>query len=122
MKKLSEGKYEILTSKADAIDKFMQLQGICREELSDGQCILFYCTKKGKITVHNPQGRHYENQSSTRLCANVTEQGGKTYVTYYTAFSRFVNISKLISLVLDIIVSALCLIMIIMSGEKSRIL
>ncbi len=96
----------------------MQLQGVCREKFSDGQCVLFYCTKKGKITVGNPSIRRYERQSSTKLCANVTEYGGKTYVTYYTEFNRFVNISKLISLVFDVIIAVFGIIMAIISEEK----
>ena len=34
MKKIEQGEFEIFTTKADAIDKFMQMQGVCREELS----------------------------------------------------------------------------------------
>ena len=34
MKKISQGKYEVLTTKENAIGKFMQMQGICRGEIS----------------------------------------------------------------------------------------
>ena len=54
MKKISQGKYELFTTKADAIDKFMQMQGVCREELSSDKQIEFYCSKKGKVTITNP--------------------------------------------------------------------
>lgn len=105
MKKISQGKYELFTTKTDAIDKFMQMQGLCREEINDYQLIEFYCTRKGKITVTNPPSRHIERTYSTSLYGEVIEQDGKTYVSYYTVYSYYNNILKIISLVLLTVMS-----------------
>lgn len=109
MKKISQGKLELFTSKEDAIDKFMQMQGLCREEINDYQKIEFYCTKKGKITVTNSPSKHIENTFSTSLYGEVIEQDGKTYVSYYTVYSHFNNILKVISLVSLILMSLLAI-------------
>lgn len=61
MKKIKQGEYELFTTKADAIDKFMQMQGLCREGFNDYQQIEFSCTKKGKITVTNPPSKYIKN-------------------------------------------------------------
>ena len=100
MKKIEQGKFRIFTTKADAIDKFMQMQGLCREEINDYQRIEFYCTKKGKITVTNSPSKHIEHTYSTALYGEVIEQDGKTYVSYYTVYSHYNNILKIISLVM----------------------
>ncbi len=103
MKKLSEGRYEIFTTKADAINKFMQMQGICREELSDEKAIEFKCFKDGKIFISNLPTRHIENDNATDLFAQVIEQDGKTYVTFYTNFSKSTVVWKFIAITLDIL-------------------
>ena len=74
MKKISQGKFEIFTTKADAIDKFIQMQGVCTEKISDENPIQFYCTKKGKIIITNPPRRRVENHYSTNLFAEVVQQ------------------------------------------------
>ena len=78
MKKISQGKFEICTTKADAIDKFMQMQGVCREELSSENLIEFCCSKKGKISITNPPKKHIEHTNSTNLFAEIIEEDGKT--------------------------------------------
>lgn len=103
MKKISQGQFEIRTTKADAIDKFMQMQGICREELSSENLIEFYCSKKGKIAITNPPKRRIEHTNSTNLFAEIIEEDGKTYVTYFTVYSHFNNVLKFISLIMLII-------------------
>lgn len=100
MKKISQGKLQICATKADAIDKFMQMQGLCREGINDYQRIEFYCNKKGKITVTNPPSKHIEHTYSTALYGEVIEQDGKTYVAYYTVYSHYNNVLKIISLVM----------------------
>ncbi|MBO5200071.1 MAG: hypothetical protein J6B93_02205 [Clostridia bacterium] len=100
MKKINQGKYELFTTKQDAIDKFIQMQGLCREEINGYQQIEFYCTAKGKISVTNPPSRHIEHTYSTSLYGEIVEQDGKTYVEYYTVYSRYNNILKIISLVM----------------------
>ena len=42
MKKISQGEFEVFTTKADAIDKLMQMQGVCREEISGENAIELY--------------------------------------------------------------------------------
>lgn len=100
MRKISQGKFEIFATKTDAIDRFMQMQGLCREEINDYQRIEFYCTKKGKITITNPPSKHIEHTYSTALYGEVIEQDGKIYVTYYTVYSYYNNILKIISLIM----------------------
>ena len=98
MKKIHEGRYEIFATKADAINKFKKLQGICREKINNENAIQFYCSKKGRITISNPPSRYVENQNSTELFAEIVEQDGRTYVVYHTAFSKANNVMKWISL------------------------
>lgn len=98
MSKISQGKYEIFTTKADAINKFMKLQGICRQNLSEKEAIRFYCDKKGEILITNPPSRDIRNDNSTTLSAQVLEEGGKTYVTYYTRFDESNRVLKLVFL------------------------
>ena len=66
MKKIEQGMFEIFTSKADAINKFMQMQGVCREELSSENLIEFYCSKKGKISITNPPPRKVDKCDYTK--------------------------------------------------------
>lgn len=122
MKKISQGKYEIFTTKQDAIDKFMQLQGTCREEISGENCIEFYCFENGKIIITNPPRRRIENENSTELFAEIIEQDGKTYVTFYTAFSQSNNVLKLIFLVIDIISAILAIAWTILNEVKIHVL
>lgn len=59
MKKITQGKLEIFTSKANAINKLIQLQGVCKDiENSNNRPIEFYCNKNGKITVESLYSRH----------------------------------------------------------------
>lgn len=105
MKKISQGKLELHTTKAQAIDRFMQMRGNCREKINGDSSIRFYCSKKGRIVITNPPARHIENVNSTNLYANVTEQDGKTYVAYYTAYSRGNNILKIVSIIITIVLT-----------------
>ena len=119
MKKINQGKYELFTTKQDAIDKFMQMQGICREEISGNNNIEFCCSKKGKIIITNPPTKHVENDNSTNLFAEISEHDGKTYVAYYTAFSKSSNVSKLISLAIYLMMAVFAIALIIIGKEKT---
>ena len=119
MKKISQGKYEVFTSKADAIDKFMQMQGICREELSNEKLIEFYCSKKGEITITNPPTRRVENYNSTILFAEILEEGGKTYIAYHTVFSKSNTIAKSFSYAMSIIAAIVAIIFAIIAANKT---
>lgn len=119
VKKISQGKYELFTKKEDAIDKFMQMQGVCREEISGQHAIEFYCSDNGKISITNPPKRYIQNTNSTNLFAELIEQDGKTYLTYYTTFSRSNTVLKMITLVISIIVIVLAIIFAIMNEDKT---
>ena len=119
MEKISQGKYEIFTTKADAIDRFMQMQGVCREEISGENPIQFYCSKKGKIVITNPPTRHIEKDNSTNLFAEILELDGKTYVTYYTAFSKSSNVLKLIFLAIYILMAVFAIVLCIVGEDKT---
>ena len=102
MKKFSQGSIEIHTTKADAIDKFRQMQGYCREEISGENSILFKCTKKGKITIFCQSARKGRaNLRSIRLLATITEQNGKIYANYLTRFSRAYGIVNSVLIGMD---------------------
>ena len=104
MKKISQGKFEVSTTKADAINKFMQLEGYCREELTYNRCLSFYCSKKGKIYISNVNsGSNKYTCDSTHLIANVVEQDGKTYVTYLTRFSSIINVIGIVFIAVYIV-------------------
>ena len=100
MPKINQGKYEVFTTKEDAINKFMQMQGICRERISGENPIEFSCNKKGKIVIANPSSnrrsprRRTADYNSTNLYAEVLEESGKVYVNYYTEFSVLNQFSK----------------------------
>ena len=104
MKKIREGKYAISTTKYDAISKFMQLQGACRETLTDDERIRFYCSKKGRLTITDPpsmRAKYYRN--STNLYGQVIVQDDETYVTYYTGFSKWNYYGHLVGIVISIL-------------------
>lgn len=119
MKRISQGKFEVFTTRADAIDKFIQMQGICREEISGENSIEFYCLKNGKIIITNPPTRRVESENSTQLFAEIVEQNGKTYVTYHTSFDTSNNVLKRIFLVLYIIMAVAAIILAVINGEKT---
>ena len=118
MNKINQGRYEVFTTKADAIEKFMQMQGSCREELSDRSPIEFYCQKNGEILISNLPSSRSEYRSSTDLFGEVVEQDGKTYVTYYTSFSKANNVLKTISLIFTIIIAIVAIVLAFVSGNK----
>ena len=111
MKKIAQGKYEIFTTKEDAIDKLSQLQGVCRETLTSENRVKFYCTKKGKIGTTNPYTRSVTGINSTNLYGQIIEENDKTYVTYYTSFSKLNYILKIFSIMMDIVVGIFAIIL-----------
>ena len=120
MAKINQGKYEVFTTKEDAINKFMQLQGVCREKISEENPIEFICTKKGKIVITNPSSnrRMTDGDNATNLFAEVLEEDGKTYVNYYTEFSKANNILKLIFLVIYSLMSIFAIVLAIKLDYK----
>lgn len=118
MKKISQGKYEIFTTKQNAIDKFMQMQGVCREKISGEKPIQFYCTKKGKIIITNPPTKRVESDNSTKLFAEILEQDNKVYVAYYTSFSKLNNIFNSIFLSIYFLMAVLAIVLTIYTHIK----
>lgn len=100
MKKIKQGRFEVFTSKNDAINKLMQLQGICHNNLRNENAIEFFCTKRGKIAISNPPTALIQRENSTRLFGNVIDENNKTYVTFYTTYSTATNITKIIYLLI----------------------
>ena len=94
------------------------MQGVCREEISGENAIQFYCLKNGKITIINPPTRRVENDNSTILFGRVIEKDGKTYVTYYTAFSKSNNVTKLIFLLMDFLMAAISIVYVVLSKTQ----
>ena len=111
MKKIVQGKYEIFTTKEDAIDKFLQLQGVCRETLISENSVEFYCTKKGEIVITNSPTRTVTGENSTNLYGRVVEENDKTYVTYYTSFSKLNQILKILLITMNIMAGILATIL-----------
>ena len=95
MKKIAQGEFEIHTTKKDAINKFMQLTGVCREEISD-KPIEFYCTKTGKIAISNPPTTLVTREISTKLFGKIIERDEKTFVTFQIMYSSANNFIKII--------------------------
>ena len=104
MKKMDEGKFEIFTTRDDAIDKFLQLQGRCRSEINREYRVEFMCTEKGKILIHVP-GRKSGTACSTELRGEIIEQDGKTFVTYYTRFDKADNVFNIIYLAVLMVIT-----------------
>lgn len=107
MKKIAEGRYELTCTKEEAIERFQEMEGICRETISDDRAIAFYCTKKGKIVVSDPPRRRKGGifyDSATALRGQIVEEEDKTYLTYHTAFSKFESVTKVVYAILYIII------------------
>ena len=119
MKKLEQGKYEVFTTKKDAIDKFMQMEGVCRERLSDDSYIVFYCWENGNIAICERLSGRREYEHSTRLFGKVVEQDGKTYVTFYTRFDKGNQVLKVIFLVLSIMIAIASILFSFANPQKS---
>ncbi len=123
MKKIEQGKFKVFTSKADAIDKLMQMQGICQEKSVDDRRIEFSCKKDGKVNVCFSQGRR-ENRSGksklfTKLNGEVIMQDNETYITYFTAIDTFGVFVRLFILAIAIIV---CLFFFAFIADKIKVL
>lgn len=91
MKKIDQGKLKLHTSKNDAINKFLQLQGVCKDVKNSNNCrVEFFCNKKGKISIVSLRDRYSikNSQILTELYAQVIENSGETYISYYTSLKK----------------------------------
>ena len=122
MNKINQGEFEVFTSKEDAIEKFTQIQGVCREELATGNAIVFYCDADGKITITNPPSKSATRDNATNLYANVIERDGKTYISYNTVYSKTVHVMKYIALVIYVLMSVLGIVVAFVEGTKAALL
>lgn len=107
MKKIAQGRYELTCTKEEAIERFQEMDGICREHISDDRAIAFCCTKKGKIAVSVPPRRRKGGifyDSATTLRGQIVEEEDKTYLTYYTTFSKFESVTKMVYAMLYMII------------------
>ena len=113
MKHITQGEYELFTTKAEAIHRFRQMQGVCRGHMSDKNPIAFYCSAKGRITLTNPPSRELGHRSATKLFGQVTERDGKTYVAYHTGYDRSVHTVKMLSFILLAVLAALTIVLVL---------
>lgn len=113
MKKITQGKLEFFTSKADAINKLIQLQGVCKDIENSNNCsIYFYCNKNGKITVESLRSRHDPKKAQifTRLYGEITEQNDKAYINYYTVFNYMSVFARISFFIIAIIILSIFMI------------
>ena len=118
MARIGQGEFPIFTTKEDAIGKFRQMQGICRNQMSDDERIEFLCTRKGRIHLGEPSSRRGP-QNPTELFGKVIARDGKTYVTYYTAFSGAGHVSNLATLLLGIAVTVFGIVFAVSAKEPA---
>lgn len=123
MKKIVQGRYELLATKEEAIDRFREMQGLCREEISDDSNVVFSCTENGKIWIADASRMHIKSNpiydSAISLHGEIVEEADKTYVTYFTAFSRFESILKVSFTALFVIVFFIAIIVAIAKAEST---
>lgn len=121
MKKIAQGRYELSCTKEEAIERFQEMAGYCREQISDDRAIAFYCMKKGKIVVSDPHHRTKGGifyDSPTTLRGQIVEEGDKTYLTYYTTFSKFESVTKVVYAILYMIIGIYALVSAIANRES----
>ena len=121
MQKIEQGEFEIFTTQKDAIDKLMQLDEDCRDESSSGYCLEFLCDKKGNIIISSPVSMHRRdsaNQISSYLKGKVVERDGKTYVEYFTAYSKVDNVSKIIYIAIMLLCAVFAVFLAIVQGDS----
>ena len=107
---IDETTYEVCGTREDVIDKLRQLQGVCRETISDDRKIEFYCSKKGNISISNPYNKYIENQHSTELFGKVVSENNKTYIKIYVTYNKFTNFLKKSICLIDVLVAVLAMI------------
>ncbi len=122
MKKINQGNFKIFTSKANTINRLMQLQGVCKDIKNTNNCrIEFRCNKHGKIIVESQWDRFNPKKAEifTKLYGDVIEQANETQIVYYTAFDKNSVFSKLSTF---LIASIILLILIVFVADKIKVL
>ena len=122
MKKIAQGRYELSCTKEEAIERFQEMDGICRETISDDRTVGFFCTGKGEIVVSDPprnMRRTMLYDSPTTLRGQIVEEEDKTYLTYYTTFSKFESVMKVIYVMLYMIMGVFAIVTAIANREST---
>ena len=123
MKKIiDQGKFEVSTTREDAIAKFVQIQGISRDSMTSGNRIQFSCNKEGEIVLTNPPSRSTASDNATNLYAEIIEQDGKTYVSYYTSYSNAVRVMKYVAFIFNILIAIICIAVTVITYDKVALL
>lgn len=90
MKIIDQGKFKLNTSKAVAIERFLELGSCCEEYYSNDETIFLDCTKSGEISISHFRHRTNRGKNAyilSKLYGQIIEQKGETYVSYYTALT-----------------------------------
>ena len=114
MKKTTVGTLQVFTSKADAISRLMQLQGVCKDVKNSNNCrIMFHCNKQGKIIIESEWDRYDPKKAKifTTLYGEIIEQDDKTQINYYTAFDKSSVRKRIAAFIVSIIVLLICLVL-----------
>lgn len=116
MKKIKQGKIEVFTSKHDAINKLMQLQGLCKDvKDSNGGLINFYCNKNGKIKIECYEERLKLNFKNSRILSklygSITEYNHQTFIVYFTSLKITSIFARISFFLMAIVILALFLLL-----------
>ena len=118
MGRIGQGEFPIFTTKEDAIGKFRQMQGICRNQMSDDERIEFLCSRRGRIRLGEPSSRRGP-QNPTELFGKVIAREGKTFVTYRTSFSGTGHASNLVASLLGAAVTVFGIVFAVSAKEPA---
>ena len=119
MKKILQGRYALTCTKEEATQRFQEMEGYCREHISDDNPIRFSCSKKGRIVICDPpRGRSSFNDACTKLYGEIVAQEGEVYVTYYTTFDKVDSVIKMIFNLFYVIMSLLAIALAITKAES----
>ena len=123
MKKIVQGRYALTCTKEEAVDRFREMEGYCREHISDDNPIRFSCSKKGRIVICDPpRGRSSFNDACTKLYGEIVAQEGEAYVTYYTTFDKVDSVIKMIFNLFYVIMSLVAIGSAIIKAESTLVL
>ena len=121
MKKIVQGRYALTCTKEEAVDRFREMEGPCREHISDDKPLSFSCSRKGRIVVCDPISRRADD-ACTRLCGEIVEQEGGVYVTYYTTFDKTLSVIQTIGNLLYVVMSLVAIGSAIIKAESTLVL
>lgn len=97
---------ELSADLPEAIERLMQMNGVCRESDSTDKRLEFYCDKKGKIFVTAPAGRYsFSFDRSSYVKAEVVNRNGKTYIDMYSVDIKGGFITSVVFAVIQILIT-----------------